>query len=190
MARRVLRLAIPRGRLLGPQYRDAYASPHQPTVGGLKLSAWCAWDTLFLPQILGKTVEIESTSPSSQSLVRLIVSPHRIERIDPVTTQVSFVLPDVTNIHDNVVTAFCRFVHFFRSRKEAESWAAYDARIFILSVHEASRVARLKNEAQYNQVLDCTALGRVNRVSTARGRSSSRRTTTRSPPRSADISRE
>ena len=131
----------------------AHASPHQLTVGGRKLSAWCAWDTLFLPQILGQSAEIESTSPRSRSVVRLIVSPDRVEFVDPITTHVSFLLPDAKGAHEDVVTAFCRFVHFFPSRQAAESWATDHAEIFVLSVHEAYTVARLKNKAQYNQLL-------------------------------------
>lgn len=34
----------------------AYTSPHQLTINGRRLSAWCAWDTLFLPQLLGQTL--------------------------------------------------------------------------------------------------------------------------------------
>src|SRR5258708_22243644 len=41
----------------------AYASPHLLTIDGQKLSAWCAWDTLFLPELLGKPAEVESRSP-------------------------------------------------------------------------------------------------------------------------------
>ncbi len=33
---------------------DAYTSPHRITIGDQSLSAWCAWDTLFLPSYSGK----------------------------------------------------------------------------------------------------------------------------------------
>src|SRR4051794_30067342 len=32
--------------------------PHRLTVGPRELSAWCAWDTLFLPELLGSTVTV------------------------------------------------------------------------------------------------------------------------------------
>src|SRR5260370_10040737 len=41
----------------------AYTSPHRLTIDGQRLSAWCAWDTLFLPSLLGKPAEVESRSP-------------------------------------------------------------------------------------------------------------------------------
>ena len=49
----------------------AFDSPHKLAIDGQKLSAWCAWDTLSLPQLLGKAATVESTSPISGSLVRL-----------------------------------------------------------------------------------------------------------------------
>ena len=46
----------------------AYTSPHQLTIDGQKLSAWCAWDTLFLPQLLGTPAEVESKSPVKRAV--------------------------------------------------------------------------------------------------------------------------
>src|SRR5713226_2648059 len=47
----------------------AHASPQSLTVAGQRLSAWCAWNTLFLPQLLGQTAEIESSRPASAGSV-------------------------------------------------------------------------------------------------------------------------
>jgi len=130
----------------------AYASPHRFTINGKSLSAWCAWDTLFLPQLLGHTAEIESTSPAGLR-VRLTVTPERVEEVEPIGAQMSFLLPDCTGVQKDVLTTFCHFVHFFPSREVAESWLAQHARTFLLSIHEAHVLARLKNEAQYRDVL-------------------------------------
>ena len=53
----------------------------------------------------------------------------------------------------NVVTSFCHFVHFFPSRQTGESWVEKHAGTFLLSIHEAHVLARLKNEAQYGDAL-------------------------------------
>ncbi|MFY9528134.1 MAG: organomercurial lyase [Candidatus Acidiferrales bacterium] len=131
----------------------AYSSPHKLKMNGRTLSAWCAWDTLFLPELIGHTVEIESVGPIASGTVRLTVAPERVERVDPVGAQMSFLLPDASEVQKNVVTSFCHFVHFFTSRQAGESWAAKHAGTFVLSIHEAHVLARLKNEAQYREVL-------------------------------------
>jgi len=132
---------------------SAYAGPHKLTVNGRTLSAWCAWDTLFLPQLLGGSAEIESAGPA-EGIVRLTVTPERLEQVEPADAQMSFLVPDCAGVQKDVVTTFCHFIHFFPSRPAGESWSSHHAGTFLLQVHEAHVVARLKNEAQYSQALE------------------------------------
>jgi alkylmercury lyase len=131
----------------------AYIGPHGLKTNGRTLSAWCAWDTLFLPQLIGHVAEIESVGPDTSGTVRLTVAPEQVERIDPVGAQMSFLLPNTQEAQKDVVTSFCHFVHFFPSRQAAEGWTSKHAGTFMLSIHEAHVLARLKNEAQYRDVL-------------------------------------
>ena len=48
----------------------ANMSPHQLMIDGRRLSASCAWDTLFLPSLLGKPAEVESRSPGLAAATR------------------------------------------------------------------------------------------------------------------------
>jgi hypothetical protein len=48
---------------------------HRIHVEGRPLSAWCAWDTLFLPELLGKTAYVTSRSPTSDAEISLTVTP-------------------------------------------------------------------------------------------------------------------
>jgi alkylmercury lyase len=130
-----------------------YSSPHTLRMNGRTLTPWCAWDTLFLPELFGHTAEVESVDPVGNGIVRLTVAPERVERVEPIGAQMSFLLPDAQELQKNVVTSFCHFVHFFTSRHAGESWVAKHAGTFVLSIHEAHILARLKNEAQYGEVL-------------------------------------
>jgi len=130
----------------------AYASPHTLTVDGRRLSAWCAWDTLFLPQLLGKTSAVESTSPTLRTTVNLTVAPEGLEQVDPTDAQVSFLLPDPLAVQKDIVSTFCYFVHFFPSRDAVDDWIAQRPGTFRLSVADAHAVGRRKNQAQYGQV--------------------------------------
>ena len=132
---------------------SAYAGPHQLTIGGRKLSAWCAWDTLFLPQLLGQTAEIESASPDRGGTIRLTVSPERVERVQPIDARMSFLLPDAAAVQKDVVSTFCHFIHFFASRQAGENWVAQRSGIFLLSIEEAQVLARRKNEMQYREMM-------------------------------------
>jgi alkylmercury lyase len=132
----------------------AYVSPHRLTIDGRRLSAWCAWDTLFLPQLLGQRAEVESASPTPGATISLTVTPEEVERVEPVGARMSFLLPDAAAVQKDIVTSFCNFVHFFPSCQAGESWAAQHARTFLLSIAEAHAVGRRKNEAQYGKALE------------------------------------
>jgi len=131
----------------------AYSSPHTLRMSGQRLSAWCAWDTLFLPELAGHTAEVESASPGDAGIVRLTITPQQLERVEPVASQMSVLVPNAQEMQKNVITSFCHFVHFFPSRDAGESWTAEHAGTLLLSVQEAHTLARLKNEAQYQDVL-------------------------------------
>ena len=137
----------------GLSIAGAYASPHQLTIDGQKLSAWCAWDTLFLPHLLGKTADVESQSPGLARVVELSVTPTGVDRVEPKDAHVSFLIPNAAGMQKDTVTTFCHFVHFFPSRTEGEAWATHHQGTFILSVEEAHAIAVRKNQAQYGDVL-------------------------------------
>jgi alkylmercury lyase len=114
--------------------------PHRLVLDGVALTAWCAEDTLFLPAILQQTVTVESPSPVSGSPIRLRVSPERVEEISPAGAVVSLVVVDPSREHlasvEAIWSAFCRHIHFFATRDEAERWASGRDDLAILSVEE------------------------------------------------------
>jgi hypothetical protein len=66
----------------------AYAGPHHMEIDERVLSAWCAWDTLFLPQLLDKRVDVASMSPPPTATIKLIVAPAGVEYVDPADANV------------------------------------------------------------------------------------------------------
>ena len=67
---------------MGLSLRDTV---HRFTVAGVRLSAWCALDTLFLPAVLDQTATIASASPVTGGQVRLTVSPREWSASAPPT---------------------------------------------------------------------------------------------------------
>src|SRR3546814_7191085 len=68
---------------------------HQMTVNGRRLWTWCAYDTLFLPTLLGETGEIETRDPETERVIRLTVSPTGIEAAEPAGAMASIVAPQL-----------------------------------------------------------------------------------------------
>ena len=67
---------------------------HRFFVNGNELRTWCAWDTLFLAQVLGQTAKVESESPVSKKKITLTVGPKKVESYSPKGTVVSIVTLD------------------------------------------------------------------------------------------------
>src|SRR5437879_1089576 len=85
--------------------------PHRLRVDGRELYAWCAWDTLFLPALLGTSVAVESSCLETGAPVRLTVTPHGVESAEPAGLSVSFLLPEAEALTADVITSFCHDVH-------------------------------------------------------------------------------
>ena len=120
---------------------------HRLNLNGTRLYAWCAMDTLFLPAMLDQTVTIESKSPVSRQIVRLTVSPQKMEEFEPADAVLSFIVvePEEANMNsvESIWNTFCHHIYFFASREEAEQWAGGRRDIEILPVEQAYELSKL-----------------------------------------------
>lgn len=126
--------------------------PHRLIVDGRKLHTWCAWDSLFLPGILGKAARVESVCPETRLPVTMTVTPDGVVELTPPTAVVSFLTPD-RRFDQNVIDSFCHFVHFFQSPAAGEKWTARHPGTFLLSVDEAFTLGRLTNTRNFGEAL-------------------------------------
>lgn len=86
---------------------------HRFEVNGAELHTWCAWDTLRLPELLGKTAHVESAWEMNGRPVRLTVSPVAVESAEPASPVVSFVARDASRFERDIVKSLraCFPVH-------------------------------------------------------------------------------
>lgn len=120
--------------------------PHRFTVNGIQMTAWCAQDTLFLPVMLQQPATVESESPLSKEKIELTVSHEGVLDASPASAVMSVVIidPDKADLSSpaDIMMSFCRMVHFFASREEAERWAAGRDDIEILSLDQGFELGR------------------------------------------------
>jgi len=131
-----------RGRIVGYWGLSLAPMRHRLRIGARELFAWCAWDTLFLPAVLGTRIEVESER------VHLVVSPEKVEAADPPGLLVSFVVPSGEGVRADIITSFCHHVHFYTSETAEKPPGA-----FLLSLAEAFEVGRLLNRRRYGAAL-------------------------------------
>jgi alkylmercury lyase len=126
---------------------------HRLRTDGRDLYTWCAWDTLFLPALLGTTAEVRSVCRGSGEPVELTVGPSAVESGQSAGLWVSFVLPEADAVRANLVASFCHYVHFFRSREAASPWLKEHPGTFLLSLADAYEVGRRRNHLRYGGLL-------------------------------------
>jgi alkylmercury lyase len=144
------------GRVLGFGGLAATPMHHRFEVNGSALSTWCAWDSLFIPEILGCSARITSPDPENGEVVRLVVSPERIESAEPDNAVVSFILPAAQTFGtsaSNVMAKFCHFIFFFSSRRSGERWTAKHPGTFLYSLDEAFDLAKRHNAQNFGAEL-------------------------------------
>ena len=126
---------------------------HRFSIEGRSLYTWCAWDSLFIPEILGKTAHVQSECPVTGRSISVTVRPNVISQCDPPETVVSFLLPDAVDLEQDVRGSFCEYVHFFASRDAGDEWTRRNEGTFLLTVSEAFELGRRKNGSQFGDML-------------------------------------
>jgi len=88
---------------------------HHFEVDGHSLYTWCAWDALFIPEIINKTAMVTSVCPVTGSPIRLIIAPDAVVSANPAAATVSFIEPEAGSMQRSVIKSFCHYVNFFSS---------------------------------------------------------------------------
>jgi len=118
---------------------------HRFEVAERQLYTWCAWDTLFLPALLGQQARVESTCPVTGTEVRLSVGPDRVGAAQPTSLQVSFPAPASTVTFD-ITASFCCHVHFLADQAAADAWVAENPKGLTLGLEDAVELGRLATQ--------------------------------------------
>jgi alkylmercury lyase len=126
--------------------------PHHLIVDGRTLYAWCAFDTLFLPELLGAEADVVSRCPATGERVALTVSGGEVSNPRPRDTVMSY-LHRAEPLDQNVINTFCHYIHFFANPAAAHAWTAQHEGTFTLSLAEGSEIARFTNRGRYPDVL-------------------------------------
>lgn len=145
------------GRVLGFGGLAAAPMHHRFEVGGRNLWTWCAWDSLFIPEILGREARVTSPDPETREIVRLVVTGDKVESAAPSDAVVSLIRPEAQAFDTsaaNVMAKFCHFIFFFSSRQSGERWIAKHPGTFLYSLDDAFALAKRFNARNFGLELE------------------------------------
>lgn len=145
---------------------------HRFRVDGRLLYTWCAWDSLFIPEMLGRAAAVESRCPATTRTLHLEVSPEGVRSVDPDGVVMSFLRPDADVFSGDTrqtIASFCHYIHYLASPEAAAGWTATHPGTFVLTLEQAFELGRRKNAGQFAEVLVRGAGGRSNAGGTGSG---------------------
>lgn len=127
------------GQVLGFWGLSTVPTHHQLTIDGGTLWAWCAVDSLFLPELLDVTARIISRDAESDESIELTVSPSGVESVTPEGVLVSVNSPETWELSafEKIIKSACHFVYYFASRESGERWALKHAGAVLVSLETA-----------------------------------------------------
>lgn len=126
---------------------------HSIEVDDTTVFGWCAWDTLFITEILQRETHVESIDPYNGRAIRLTVTPDGVIDLDPPETVVSLLAPD-SDLAPDAIQRFCHRIHFFSSPGSARDWIAGRPGMFSVTVDEAFELGRRFNRLRLGGALD------------------------------------
>ncbi len=127
--------------------------PHGFEVEGRALYTWCAMDSLFIPEMLGKPAKVESRDPHTGTAITLMVTPDGVESVEPSTAVMSILIGDPEVVKTNptkVMASFCHHIFFLESPESGAEWTVQHGEgTLLVTLDEAFALGKRLNAAQF-----------------------------------------
>jgi hypothetical protein len=128
-----------KGRLIDLYGLTLTPTLHRLSIDGKILFGCCALWVHVIPKLVERTVQVESVDPMRRELVRLAISPARVESVDPPDAVATLAVASQEAIDRDVAKAWCRQVAHFVSRESAEEFAAGRPTCHVVGLSELRR---------------------------------------------------
>ena len=130
------------GRMVGLLGLSLQCTAYRFDACGRIVSTWCAWDSLFIPRVIGMRARVASHCPITKKLIQLVVGPEGVVSASSPDLRISFLFDCETGESASVVRACCDQIHFLSSWQAADLWISDDPEGFVLTLDEAWEVGR------------------------------------------------
>jgi alkylmercury lyase len=140
------------GRVLAYGGLTLEPTAHVLEVDGRTLYTWCALDTLFLPQLLGRPARVRSACPQTGTRISLTVDAGGAHDVTPGGAVMTLHAAEGLDLAD-VVGTFCCYVHFFASEQAAREWARRSDGTYVASIADGFEYGRIYNQGRLGGAL-------------------------------------
>jgi len=114
---------------------------HRFKIKGNTLYAWCAYDAIYAPGVIGINAVVESFDPLSNESIRLEVSPEGVMESEPEGITVTVVGMEA-DARGGAESPRCNQMHFFVSEENARKWSVDYPDVSIMTVDQVFDLAK------------------------------------------------
>jgi len=116
-------------------------SNHKFQVRGKSLYAWCAYDAIYVPGVIGAIAVIDSIDPLSNESIQIKVSPEGVVESKP-NGIFATVVGMEADTRGGVESSRCSQMQFFVSEENAKKWSVDYPDVSIMTVDQLFDLAR------------------------------------------------
>lgn len=110
-----------------------------------KIYTWCAFDTLFLADLLAKPVSISSNCPTCFKAIDFKVTDHDLTSFKDTDIVMSFIIPSKVDICEDLQNTFCSKVYFFCNEQCGSEWVDLSPAIRFFNFADSLIIAQERN---------------------------------------------
>lgn len=106
---------------------------------------WCAFDTLFLLDLIDEPAHIHSTCATCNK--KLMLKPSMLDgsKFENSSVVMSFLVPEPSAYQESLRASFCCKVHFFCNLNCGQQWSSLQSNIELFSIDDSLTIARERN---------------------------------------------
>ncbi|WP_444993890.1 organomercurial lyase [Aliikangiella sp. IMCC44359] len=128
-------------------YRGVTLSPtkHALVTNNSTVYTWCAFDTLFLLDLIDEPAHIHSTCAACNK--KLILKPSKLagSQFENNSMVMSLFVPEPSAYQESLRDSFCCKVHFFCNETCGQQWSSQQSNIELFSVDDSLTIAQERN---------------------------------------------
>lgn len=124
-------------------------TPHRFAIGKTVLYTWCAFDALFLPEILGKSATLITRCPATGTALTFELAPGKVLATQTPDCVLSIVTPDEEACCGDIRAAFCDHVNLFKDAQTFKTWAKGRQSVACVTLEEGQAFARQRNALRF-----------------------------------------
>jgi alkylmercury lyase len=126
---------------------------HQLKLEDKTLYTWCAWDGLFIPELLKVSATLITQCPISKTRLSVFVDDQGSFETTPSEIVMSFLEPKQGMFDQDIIGQFCDYIYLFQDRETARQWTDSNPYTLLLDLAQAMELGRLKNQKQFGGLI-------------------------------------